>query len=65
VNGRSLQDWLKKVTSDMWRRQPDFAVVDLRFNGGGTDATNHFAEELPSLVSNDGTICVVKAYYCY
>ena len=42
-------------------RKPGFAVVDLRFNGGGTDATNRFAEELPSLVQNDGTIYVVTS----
>ena len=61
VNGRSLKGWLKEVTSDMRSRQPDFAVVDLRFNGGGTDATNRFAKILPSLVSNNGTIYVVTS----
>jgi hypothetical protein len=61
VNGHSLKDWLRQVASDMRTRQPDFAVVDLRFNGGGTDATNRFAKELPSLVSNEGTIYVVTS----
>ena len=61
VNGRSLQGWLKDVSSDMRERKPGFAVVDLRFNGGGTDATNRFAEELPSLVHNGGTVYVVTS----
>ena len=45
----------------MRSRQPDFAVVDLRFNDGGTDATNRFAKILPSLVSNNGTIYFVTS----
>jgi len=61
VDGRSLKDWLKEVATDMRARQPDFAVVDLRFNGGGTDATNRFAEDLPSLVNNDGKIYIVTS----
>ena len=61
VNGRSLKGWLKDVSSDMRKREPVFAVIDLRFNGGGTDATNSFAKDLPSLVHNDGTIYVVTS----
>ena len=61
VNGLSLQEWLKEVASDIRERQPGFAVVDLRFNGGGTDATNRFARELPTLLHNDGTIYVVTS----
>ena len=61
VGGRSLKGWLKEVASDMRKRKPGFAVVDLRFNGGGTDATNRFAKDLPSLVHNDGTIYVVTS----
>ena len=61
VDGRSLTDWLEDVASDLRARQPGFAVVDLRFNGGGTDATNRFAEELPSLVRNGGTIYIVTS----
>jgi hypothetical protein len=61
VNGRSLKGWLKDVSSDMRKRKPGFAVVDLRFNGGGTDATNRFAKDLPSLVQNEGTIYVVTS----
>jgi hypothetical protein len=61
VDGRSLKDWLEDVAIDMRARQPGFAVVDLRFNGGGTDATNRFAEELPELVVDDGTIYVVTS----
>lgn len=59
VGGRSLKGWLDEVAADMRSRNPDFAIVDLRFNGGGTDATNRFAEELPEIVANDGTIYVV------
>jgi hypothetical protein len=61
VNGRSLKGWLKDVSSDMRKRKPGFAIVDLRFNGGGTDATNRFAKDLPSLVHNDGTLYVVTS----
>ena len=57
----SLTNWLEEVAEDMRTRQPDFAVVDLRFNGGGTDATNRFAEDLPSLVRNDGPIYVITS----
>ena len=61
VGGRSLKAWLEEVAADMRSRQPGFAVVDLRFNGGGTDATNDFAEQLPSLVGADGTIYIVTS----
>ena len=61
VGGRSLKGWLEEVASDMRKRKPGFAVVDLRFNGGGTDATNRFAKDLPSLVHDDGTIYVVTS----
>lgn len=61
VDGWSLRDWLEETAADMRARQPAFAVVDLRFNGGGTDATNRFAEELPSLVRNDGIIYIVTS----
>lgn len=61
VDGRSLKGWLEEVASDMRKRKPGFAVVDLRFNGGGTDATNRFAKDLPLLVHNDGTIYVVTS----
>lgn len=61
VDGRSLKGWLAEVASDMRTRKPAFAVVDLRFNGGGTDATNRFARDLPSLVHNDGPIYVVTS----
>jgi hypothetical protein len=61
IDGRSLKGWLKEVEDDMRGRQPEFAVVDLRFNGGGTDATNRFAEQLPHLVVNDGPIYVATS----
>ena len=61
VGERSLTGWLGDVADDMRARQPKFAVVDLRFNGGGTDATNRFAEGLPSLVSDGGPIYVVTS----
>jgi hypothetical protein len=61
IDGRSLKGWLEEVASDMRARGPDFAIVDLRFNGGGTDSTNRFAEELPSLVRNSGMIYVVTS----
>lgn len=61
IDGRSLTGWLKEVMADMRERQPAFAVVDLRFNGGGTDATARFAKELPSLVAGDGPIYVVTS----
>ena len=61
IGGRSLTGWLNEVMADMRERQPAFAVVDLRFNGGGTDATARFAKELPSLVAGDGPIYVVTS----
>jgi hypothetical protein len=61
VDGRSLKGWLKEVAADMRARQPDFAIVDLRFNGGGTDATNRFAEDLPEIVGNNGKIYIVTS----
>ena len=61
IDGRSLKDWLEEVAADIGTRQPDFAVVDLRFNGGGTDATNAFAEELPALIGNGGPIYIVTS----
>ena len=61
MGGRSLKGWLEEVSSDMRERKPVFAVIDLRFNGGGTDATNRFASDLPSLVRDDGTIYVVTS----
>jgi hypothetical protein len=61
IDGRSLTGWLGEIAADMGARQPDFAVVDLRFNGGGTDATNAFAEELPAIVRNAGPIYIVTS----
>ena len=61
IDGRSLKGWLREVADDMRGRQPEFAVVDLRFNGGGTDATNRFAEQLPHLVVGDGPIYIVTS----
>lgn len=61
IDGRSLTGWLKDVAADMRARKPVFAVVDLRFNGGGTDATARFARELPSLVDDHGPIYVVTS----
>jgi hypothetical protein len=61
VGGRSLKGWLEEVAADLRRRPPGFAVVDLRFNGGGTDATNRFAKELPSLVADNGPVYIVTS----
>jgi len=61
IGGLSLTGWLKNVADDMRIRQPAAAIVDFRFNGGGTDATNRFAEQLPSLVQNNGTIYIVTS----
>jgi len=61
IGDRSLKGWLDGVADDMRSQQPDFAIVDLRFNGGGTDATNRFAEDLPSLVQNDGMIYIITS----
>jgi hypothetical protein len=61
IGDLSLIGWLEEVADDMRATQPDFAVVDLRFNGGGTDATNRFAEELPSLVRDNGPIYIVTS----
>ena len=61
VGGRSLKGWLEEVAADMRNRQAVHAIVDLRFNGGGTDATAPFAKALPSLVSEDGTIYIVTS----
>jgi hypothetical protein len=61
VDGRSLVDWLEQVASDLSDREPAFAVVDLRFNGGGTDATSRFARTLPELVAEDGPIYVLTS----
>ncbi|MDH3585943.1 MAG: hypothetical protein OEQ30_02550 [Gammaproteobacteria bacterium] len=61
VDGRSLVDWLEGVAVELAGRRPAFAVVDLRFNGGGTDATSRFAKELPELVANGGPIYVLTS----
>jgi hypothetical protein len=61
VDGRSLVDWLEQVASDLSARRPAFAAVDLRFNGGGTDATSHFARDLPTLVADGGPIYVLTS----
>jgi hypothetical protein len=59
--GRSLTGWLDDLAAEMRRQEPRFAIVDLRFNGGGTDATAAFAKELPSLVAADGPIYVLTS----
>jgi hypothetical protein len=59
IGERSLSGWLEDVAGDMIARQCAFAVVDLRFNGGGTDATANFARRLPTLVADGGLIYVV------
>ena len=46
---------------EMRDAKPRFAVVDLRFNGGGTDATADFAESLPGLLPPDGRIYVITS----
>jgi hypothetical protein len=61
IGERSLTGWLEEVAADMLARSPAFAVVDLRFNGGGTDATADFAQALPALVADDGPIYVVTS----
>ncbi|MCG6871699.1 MAG: S41 family peptidase [Gammaproteobacteria bacterium] len=61
VGERSLTGWLDGVMADLSVRRPRFAVVDLRFNGGGTDATADFAERLPSLVDNGGRIYILTS----
>ncbi len=61
VDDRSLVDWLDEVMADMASRRPAFAVVDLRFNGGGTDATADLARRLPSLVQAGGPIYVLTS----
>lgn len=61
VAGRSLVGWLDSVMTDLAVRRPAFAVVDLRFNGGGTDATADFAKRLPTLVQGNGPIYVLTS----
>lgn len=61
IGERSLTGWLKEVAADMETRKPAFAVVDLRFNGGGTDATARFAKQLPSLVRDGGPVYVLTS----
>ena len=61
VDGRSLVAWLDEVASDLSGRRPAFAVVDLRFNGGGTDATSRFARALPGIVADGGPIYVLTS----
>jgi hypothetical protein len=61
VGERSLVAWLEGVMADMAARRPAFAVVDLRFNGGGTDATADLARKLPSLVEGKGLIYVLTS----
>lgn len=52
--GLLLRDLVRRRHNPVYLSQsPGFAVVDLRFNGGGTDATNGFARELPSLVHSE------------
>lgn len=62
VDGRSLVGWLEDVAADLMVRQPRFAVVDLRFNGGGTDATASFAKRLPELIVDGGPIYVLTSH---
>jgi hypothetical protein len=59
--GRSLKGWLKELEGGMRERRPAFAIVDMRFNGGGTDATAPFAKKLPSLVVDDGPLYVMTS----
>ena len=59
IGGRSLTGWLEEVAADMTINTCAFATIDLRFNGGGTDATASFARALPALVAADGPIYVI------
>jgi hypothetical protein len=61
VGGYSLTDWLDNVEADLQKRKCEFAIVDLRFNGGGTDATSSFSKALPKLVQNDGPIYILTS----
>jgi hypothetical protein len=55
----SLAVWLEFVAQDLKSRKPNFAIIDLRFNGGGTDATASFSKELPNLVQNNAPIYIL------
>ncbi len=55
----SLTEWLESVAQDLKSRKPKFAIIDLRFNGGGTDATAAFSKELPNLLQNNGPIYIL------
>ena len=55
----SLAVWLEFVAEDLKSRKPNFAIIDLRFNGGGTDATASFSKELPNLVQNNAPIYIL------
>ena len=55
----SLTGWLESVAQDLKSRKPNFAIIDLRFNGGGTDATAAFSKELPDLIQNNGPIYIL------
>lgn len=55
----SLSEWLESVSQKLETSKPNFAIIDLRFNGGGTDATATFSKELPELVQNNGPIYIL------
>jgi hypothetical protein len=59
TENRSLSDWLEEVLADLSVRKPVFVVVDLRFNGGGTDATADFARQLPLVIEGGGPVYVL------
>ncbi len=57
----NLKKFLRSVKKELEVRTPSFAVIDLRFNNGGTSTLEEFAETLPTLLKPDGDIYVVTS----
>ena len=61
VNDLSLIDYLDNVINQIRKEEARHVIVDLRFNGGGTDATVNFSKELPNILPETGKIFVITS----
>jgi len=59
--GQSLSAFLDDTIDTLLSAPPEFVVVDLRFNDGGTSTLKRFAKTLPSCIQDDGTIYVITS----
>ncbi|RMF63561.1 MAG: hypothetical protein D6743_10565 [Calditrichaeota bacterium] len=57
----SLSKYLRTVIKEVETRHPKFAVVDLRFNNGGSQALSELSESLPALLPDKGKIFVITS----